>query len=634
MKVFLYNFMKAVGVFLKRLLPLAAAYFLVEVLAAWILTPDSLSGFGFGACWAILLACTAVLLPRLAGRIFFGISYYFYLIWALAQTGYCRVFNRMMWLSDVFYAGEGADFLGDVLGAFPPVWWIGGVFLIGLGVLLLWKFPKAPSCFLYRVPYLIIGILSVVMLFVVPELVFLRDLGVWGTRSEYAQSSSYRATYNTMYDAKNVYDICGIYQLTLRDVWVHELYPLTPAYRSALAEQTSQIDDYFAQRGEKQDNEMTGIFAGKNVVLVLMESMDDWMITPEDTPTLCRLMGEGIRFTNFYTPGYGTARTINSEFCMNTGIYLPTTGEYVFDYVTNDFSQSIASQAAANGYSAEVFHYNDPDFYSRGVFEPAMGYNRYNCYGDYETDKNKLYDDCLLFDIPELSDLFFREGQTFNTIITRSAHLSYVYNEVLSHYALKQYPEYRGKYGSQEEDCARVKAKLVDDMFARLLQELEERGQLENTVIIGMTDHYTYGYKNTEELYALSGVTEQLLLEKTPCFVWSSEGPTMTVEKTLNTSDFLPTVLNLLGYDSPYDYLGQDAFDPDYTGYALFPDGSWISRGVACLVDAGGEPAVIENTQDLQVTEDWIREMADISRDYIRISNLLLTSDYYQTVQP
>ena len=112
---------------------------------------------------------------------------------------------------------------------------------------------------------------------------------------------------------------------------------------------------------------MTGTFAGKNVIMVLMESMDDWMITPEDTPTLYRMMGESINFTDFYTPGYGTARTINSEFCMNTGIYLPTNGDYVFDYVTNDWSQSIASQMTANGYTSEVFHYNTPDFYSRGV---------------------------------------------------------------------------------------------------------------------------------------------------------------------------------------------------------------------------------------------------------------------------
>ena len=625
--------LKNIAVFMGQLLLYVAAYLLIEALAVHILQPETLAPFAFSVCWAVGLASVSMLLPRLAGRIFFGITFYFSLLWTLAQTGYCRMFNRMMWLTDIFYAGEGAGYLGGVLSAFPPVWWIGGIGLIGLGVVLIWKFPKIQRGFMRKLPWLSAAVVAFAMLICVPELVFLRDLNVWGTRSEYAQSSSYRATYNTMYDAWNVYEICGIYQLTFRDFWVHEIYPMTPAYRTELRKQTQEVNAYFAKRPEKTDNEMTGLFSGKNVVLVLMESMDDWMITPEDTPTLYRMMGEGIHFTNFYTPGFGTARTINSEFCVNTGIYLPTNGDYVFDYVTNDFSQSIASRATANGYSAEMFHYNDPSFYSRGVFEPAMGYNAYNCYADYETDKNKLYDDCLLFDIPELNQLFFREGQTFNTIITRSAHLSYVYNEVLSYYALKQYPDYRGKYGSQEEDCARVKAKLVDDMFARLLQELESHGQLENTVIIGVTDHYTYGYKAVHELYALSGVNHDLLLEKTPCFVWSADCPAMTVEKTLNTSDFLPTMLNLLGYDSPYHYLGQDAFDPNYEGYVLFPNGSWICNGVVCQSGAGSGVQIIQNTENREVTQQELDEMAQRSREYIRISNLLLTSNYYQSVQ-
>lgn len=627
------DMLKMVGLYLLHFLVLSTVFFAIEALAAWILHPESRGWIKFGICWAAILASVVLLLPRKVGRIVFGITYYFFLLWALAQTGYCRLFNRMMWLTDIFYAGEGADYLGGVLGAFPAKWWIGGIVLIGVGVLLIWKFPKGPKRFYYRIPYGAAAIVAIIILGYLPEMMFQRDLEVWGTRSEYGQSSAYRATYNTMYDAKNVYHICGFYHLTFRDIWKHELYPLTPAYREELSRQTEEINQYFDKRGIHQDNEMTGLFKDKNVIMVLMESMDDWMITPEDTPTLYKMQQEGIDFTNFYTPGFGTARTINSEFCVNTGIYLPTNGNYVFDYVTNDFSQSMASQATANGYTAEVFHYNSPAFYSRGAFEPAMGYDGYNCYEDYETDKNRLYDDCLLFDIPELNRLFFREGKTFNTIITRSAHLSYVYNEVLSHYALKQYPEYRGKYGSQEEDCARVKAKLVDDMFARLLQELEAHGQLENTVILCVTDHYTYGYKNMEELYRLSGVEYPLLLEKTPCFVWSTDCPDMTVEKTLDTSDFVPTMLNLLGYDSPYHYLGQDAFDPNYVGYALFPDGSWISRGVACRIGVGGRYTIIENRDNLPVTEQWIAEMSKISADHIHISNLLLTSNYYQSVQ-
>ena len=623
-------FMKKIFQYLLKILPVFLAFFLVECLCALILQPGELTSLAFGAAWALLLTAVVLLLPPLAGRIAFGVTYYFSLLWMLAQTGYNSVFGKMMWLTDMFYAGEGADYFGDILGSFPALWWIGGILLLAFGGILLWRFPKAENGILPRIPALAAAVLSLALLFALPELVFLKDLDIWGTRSEYGQSSSYRATYETMYDAKKTYNICGVYHLTFRDMWVHGLYPLTPAYQIELQNRTDEINAFFDEREPAAENKMTGLLEGKNVVLVLMESMDDWMITPEDTPTIYKLQQEGINFTNFYTPGYGTARTINSEFCVNTGIYLPTNGDYVFDYVTNEFNQSLASLATAKGYSAEVFHYNDPAFYSRGVFEPAMGYNAYNCYADYESNTNALYDDCLLFDIPQLNELFFREGQTFNTIITRSAHLSYVYNEVLSYYALKKYPEYRGKYGSQEEDCARVKAKLVDDMFARLLEELEEKGQLENTVIIAVTDHYTYGYKNMEELYSHSGVEDELLLEKTPCFIWSLKGTPMTVDKTLNTADLVPTVQNLLGFDSPYRYLGQDAFDPNYTGYALFPDGSWICDGVVCKMEGNGKARILENAYDKEITADYLNEMAQLTRKFIHVSNLLLTTDYYR----
>ncbi len=615
----------SIWVYLLGFFLLFASFFLVEALAFLLLKPESLSGLAFGVLWALMLTCFILVLPRKAAKIVYGIVYFVMLLWTLAQAGYYQVFDKMMWLSTVGYAGEGAAFLGDVLTYLPFHWWIGLLLMIAAGVALLRYFPHTPARLVFRLPYLLSGAVFLTGLCLLPEMIFQRDNNVWGTRSEYGQSSSYRATYNTMYDAKKVYDITGIYQLTLRDFWVHEIYPLTPGYRTVLAQQTQQVDEYFAVRGESAPNTMTGAFAGKNVIMVLMESMDDWMITPQDTPTIMRLMNEGIRFTNFYTPGFGSARTLNSEFCMNTGIYLPTTGSYVFDYVTNDFSQSIASQLTDNGYTAHVFHYNDPNFYSRGVFEPAMGYESYICYEDYVEDKKRLYEENLLFDLPQVRDIFFRDGLTFNTIITRSAHLSYRYNEVLSHYALKQYPAYKGFYGSEEEDCARVKAKLVDDMFARLLEELEKSGQLENTVIIAMTDHYTYGYKNMDELYDHSGVDSELLLEKTPCFVWSLGGPSMEVDKLLNTSDFLPTMLNLLGIDSPYSYLGQDAFDPSYEGYVFFPDGSWMRDGVAWQ---DGE--ILMNEQNRIVSQEEIDAMAELSLQYRTISNLLLTCNYYR----
>ena len=624
------NTKSSAGKFLLSYFSLVLAFYLIEVLAFLLLKPVEGWPLLFGLMYALFFAGIIVALPQIPGRILFGICYFLILAWTLSQCGYYRVFHKLMWLSSISFAGEGATFIGDVLTSFPLLLWVGGAVLVALGVLICIKFPRLQRDFGIRIPFLLVSAISVVTMFLLPEAVFIRDQEVWGTRSEFGQSSSYRARYETMYDARNVYDLCGIYQTTVRDVWKNELYPLTPAFRKEVKNQRKTIDAYFEARGAHTPNEMTGILEGKNVVLVLMESMDDWMITQQDTPTLYQMMDEGINFTEFYTPGYGTVRTFNSEFCMNTGIYLPTTGTLVFDYVTNNYSQSLANQMNELGYTSEVFHYNTPEFYSRGVFSPAMGFNSYVCYQNYEQDKNALYDDCLLFDDPNLSEIFFREGSTFNFVITRSAHLSYVYNEVLSYYALKQYPQYRGMYGSQEEDCARLKAKLVDDMFARLVKELESRGQLENTVIIGITDHYTYGYKNTDELLALSGVEHELLLEKTPCFIWSPDCPDVDVTKAVNTADFLPTVLNLLGVESAYNYLGQDAFDPNYDGCVIFPDGSWITQGVICKMEQG-TPLILKNKDQVELSEAFYEEMNLMCNEYIGISNLLLTSNYYET---
>ena len=611
-----------------RILPFVGAYYLIE-LSAYILLPSSWYGLVFGLAWALILSGICLILPRLAGRVFFGITYLFGAGWTLAQVGYHSVFQKMMWLSDIGFAGEGATFLGDVLGAFPIGWWIFAVLHLAVYIVLLIWFPVCKERNVRFTGVAFVGT-AIVLLVVMPQILFLRDKSVWGTRSEFAQATSYKAIYRTMYDAQNVYRITGICQMTARDFWKHEIYPLTPFSKVARAKDVETLEAYFSRRPQKKSNAMTGIYKDKNVILVLMESMDDWLITQEETPTLCKMMEEGICFTDFYTPIYGSARTFNSEFCMNTGMYLPTTGNFVFNYVTNDFSQSLPSVLRTEGYSAEVFHYNTAKYYSRGVFEPALGYEKYNAYSDYETDKLKLYDDNLLFDNEGLEERFFRQGPKLNTIITRSAHLGYLYSEALSKFALHKYPEYRHKFPSEEESCARVKAKLVDDMFSRLLQELEEWGELENTVIIGLTDHYTYGYKNTEELMELSGVEEELLLEKTPCFVWSLDGPSVKVDKTLCTADLLPTVWNLLGVEVPYSYLGQDAFDDSYEGYAVFSDGSFIGSGLVCQKEKNGAYRIIQNERQLELTDsDW-QQLTSFVEEFRHMANLLLTSDYYK----
>jgi phosphoglycerol transferase MdoB-like AlkP superfamily enzyme len=199
---------------------------------------------------------------------------------------------------------------------------------------------------------------------------------------------------------------------------------------------------------------------------------------------------------------------------------------------------------------------------------------------------------------------------------------------VLSYWGLKKYPEYLGMTGNEETDCALLKARLVDDFFRELLTALEEEGKLSDTVIIGVTDHYTYGYKDEEVLLQLSGVSDKLLLEKTPCFIWSRDLAPLEVTKTLNTSDFLPTVLNLLAIESEYAYIGSDAFDEDYEGYALFSDGSWIKGDAA--YDAGKDRYLYLKEDAAPVTPQLRQKMDALVEEYTQVNNLILETDYYE----
>ena len=125
-----------------------------------------------------------------------------------------------------------------------------------------------------------------------------------------------------------------------------------------------------------------------------------------------------------------------------------------------------------------------------------------------------------------------------------------------------------------------------------------------------------------------SGTKEQLLLEKTPCFIWSPGLEPMEMDKVLNTSDLLPTVLNLLGVESPYPYMGQDAFDEAYPGWVPFSNGSWISGDLA--YDSAAKKVISISGNPQTATAEFQKELATAVQKFIQVNNLILEADYYQ----
>lgn len=84
-----------------------------------------------------------------------------------------------------------------------------------------------------------------------------------------------------------------------------------------------------------------------------------------------------------------------------------------------------------------------------------------------------------------------------------------------------------------------------------------------------------------------------------------------------------------MGIESPYRYLGQDAFDPRYPGTVYFPNGSWVSDGVVCKAN-GDKSVVLENKTGREVTTEEIQRMTQNALEFTQINNLILQSDYYR----
>ena len=99
-----------------------------------------------------------------------------------------------------------------------------------------------------------------------------------------------------------------------------------------------------------------------------------------------------------------------------------------------------------------------------------------------------------------------------------------------------------------------------------------------------------------------------------------------TVEKVNSQLDILPTVLNLFGIEYiPEYYMGNDIFNPDYSGYVFFSDYSWYDGNVYV------EDGVITN--DGQMDEAKVQEMNDKINRLIQKNDLTLKYDYLRKLK-
>lgn len=383
---------------------------------------------------------------------------------------------------------------------------------------------------------------------------------------------------------------------------------------------------FFQSVEPTEKNKYTGMFKGKNLIFITAEAFDTIAIDKNITPTLYKMATNSFVFNNYYQPLYPVS-TSDGEY-MNLMSLIPKEGVWSFK-ATSKLSMpfGLGNVFKKEGYNAYAFHNHTYKYYSREKSHTNIGFKYIGCGNGLERKMNCKHwpnSDAEMMDAT--FDYYLKDNKPFVTYyMTVSGHLNYNFygNNMASRNKkavknLKYSTAVKAYYATQIE---------LDKAMSKLLNKLEEKNLLNDTLIVIAPDHYPYGLK-TSEMNEVSKIDRSDKFENyhTSLIMYNPTIEKTEVNKVVSGIDILPTVLNLFGMD--YDsrlLMGKDIFS-ETEGLAILSDRSWVS-------DKGKYNSVskefISNTNE-EVSKEYIEKINTEVYQKFSMSSLILDNDYYK----
>jgi phosphoglycerol transferase MdoB-like AlkP superfamily enzyme len=543
----------------------------------------------FSVFWALLLSSLIELLPTLARRIATVLLPLLTGLILLVHGAMYGIFGNFFSFADLSYAGDGARFFSVSYLQLPPALILCLILALLLSILLAVSIPPGPYGGRRPLVAMLLLATSLVGLYGQNSLLLESDKQSMFWDTVYSDTTD-QAVYTDFSDVNRCMQLCGSYQYLLRSFLV--TYGVEDALKNSNTYEA--LDAYYRESDKNQhdENSMSGIFAGKNLILVQLESIDTWLLTEDYMPNLYRLQQEGIDFTDYYAPMFTNAGTFGSEFTANTGLISPTTGINIKAYSTYDYPESLANLFRNAGYSANSFHPAAGTIYNREAIHANWGYEAYHSYVEMGMD-DYMCDSQMINGYSQMVS----DDPFFSFIITYSGHGPYTEaldNISESHWE-KVYevvdPDSVPAQGDDLEEYYRAVAHAMetDDFVGELVDALTQDGHLEDTVLLFYTDHYAKYMTNTDLLMDLKGVENTDMLCRVPCILYSADLSPEKVTKPSSTMDLAPTIANLFGLSVNYAYYpGNDIFGSG-GGIVCFRGLNWYDGNIYYSSDYDGE---------------------------------------------
>lgn len=507
--------------------------------------------------WALIFTGIAALLPGLLRRLWMVLTGGAFCILATVHGVYINMYGKFFSFADIGFAGDGAAFMDTSYLVIRKLLLLLILLCAMLFILCALLTPrKCKLRFFWGLPMAAAG--AAVILVLCGTVLGADTVLVWD------QHTNPSFLYDNFSDDQANMNMLGLYQYTFRDV-----QNIVTAGGGLTDEERTALNDWVAGRGHT-DNDMSGVYEGKNLMLIQLESIDTWMLTEEYMPNLYALKQDSLSFTNHFTPAYITAGTFNTEFMVNTSLVPAQPGVSMSVYTSNAFPNAMASLFEAKGYTARSFHGSEAEIYTRGPIHENLGYEKYYAGSDMQM-YHYQFDRYLMsgYEAMTESDPFF------SFIITISGHGAYGPHNLIGqeHQAAA---DAVAKRTEENYRYAVAHAMETDVFIGLLLERLEAEGRLEDTVLIFYADHCNYYLLDNTLLKDIKGVDDLNQADNTDWFIYDGGKTTGTVDKVTSSLDVLPTIANLFGLDADYGaMIGHDAFSPD-GGWAFWLDGSWF----------------------------------------------------------
>ena len=394
-----------------------------------------------------------------------------------------------------------------------------------------------------------------------------------------------------------------------------------------------EVLDYTKKHYAEPNPETFGIAKGKNVIVLHLESFQQFLINmkvdgQEVTPFLNSIFQNQatISFDNFFHE-VGQGKTSDAENMLETGTFgLPQGSLFTELGSDNVFQAAPAILGQKQGYTSAVFHGNVASFWNRDHVYKNLGYDNF-----FDRSYFDESDETLGYGILD-KDLFSESAQYlehlqqpfYTKFLSVTNHTPYYTDD-------KNFDFPSLNTGNSTVDNYVRTAHYLDQSLEQFFTYLKKSAIYQNSIFVIYGDHFGISNTDNKDLASALGKDpdtwnefDNAQMQRVPLMIHIPGYTKGSVNHEYGGEiDVLPTLLHLLGIDDKdYLHFGTDLLSPQHDQVVAFRNGNFVTPKYTIL---GGNAYNNQTGEIIDTKAAGIDE--EISKDQEKVKSALSLSD-------